>query len=137
MQWLVNTSLLKVICRCLWLCIPSNLQANIKQVRPAGDKKYTKYYIEAITFNPAIRTNIYEMTWSPSSVLTLDIQRNSNWILKTEFKLSQKQLRNKIKCEAKRHKVMPTMQQTRRSWKNRAWLAQRVWTEDKLCKEHS
>ena len=31
--------------------IPSNLQANIKQVRPAGDKKYTKYYIEAITFN--------------------------------------------------------------------------------------
>ena len=31
--------------------IPSNLQANIEQVRPAPDKWYNKYYIEAITFN--------------------------------------------------------------------------------------
>ena len=31
--------------------IPSNLQANMEQVRPAPDKKYIKYYIEAITFN--------------------------------------------------------------------------------------
>ena len=31
--------------------IPSNLLANIEQVRPAPDKQYTKYYLEAITFN--------------------------------------------------------------------------------------
>ena len=42
--------------------IPSNLQANIEQVRPAPEKYNTKCYIEAITFNPAIRTTIYEMT---------------------------------------------------------------------------
>ena len=30
--------------------ISSNLEANIEQVRPALDKKYTKYYIKAITF---------------------------------------------------------------------------------------
>ena len=31
--------------------IPSDLQANIEQVRPGPDKYNTKYYIEAITFN--------------------------------------------------------------------------------------
>ena len=31
--------------------IPSNLQASIKQVRPAPNKENTKYYVGAITFN--------------------------------------------------------------------------------------
>ena len=31
--------------------IASNLQANLEQVRPAPDKYYNKYHIEAMTFN--------------------------------------------------------------------------------------
>ena len=37
--------------------IPSNLQANIEQVRPAPDKYNAKYYIEAITFNLSNKDN--------------------------------------------------------------------------------
>ena len=37
--------------------IPSNLEANIEQVRPAPDKYNTKYYIEAITFNLSNKDN--------------------------------------------------------------------------------
>ena len=37
--------------------IPSNLQANIEQVRPAPGKLYTNYYIEAITFNLSNKDN--------------------------------------------------------------------------------
>ena len=37
--------------------IPSNLQANIEQVRPALDKKYIKYYKEALTFNLSNKDN--------------------------------------------------------------------------------
>ena len=37
--------------------IPSNLQANSEQVRPAPDKINTKYYIEAITFNLSSKDN--------------------------------------------------------------------------------
>ena len=37
--------------------IPSNLQANIEQIRPAPDKKLIKYYIEAITFNLSNKEN--------------------------------------------------------------------------------
>ena len=37
--------------------IPSNLQANIEQVRPAPNKLYTNYYIEAITFNLSNKDN--------------------------------------------------------------------------------
>ena len=31
--------------------MPSNLQTNIEKVRPAPDKKNSKYYLEATTFN--------------------------------------------------------------------------------------
>ena len=37
--------------------IPNNLQANIKQVRPAPDKWNIKYYIEAITFTLSSKDN--------------------------------------------------------------------------------
>ena len=37
--------------------IPSNLQANSGQVRPAPDKYNTKYYIEVITFNISNKNN--------------------------------------------------------------------------------
>ena len=37
--------------------IPSNLQANTEQVRPAPDKYNTKYYVEAITFNLSNKNN--------------------------------------------------------------------------------
>ena len=54
-----------------------------------------------------------------------------NWTIKLSQKI------NKGKCEAKQQKVVPTMQQTRRNKHNSEWLAQRLWTESKLCKEHS
>ena len=44
---------------------------------------------------------------------------------------------NKGKREAKWHKAMPTVQQTRRYKQNRALIAQKLWTENKLCKEHN
>ena len=37
--------------------IPSNLQANIKQVRPALDKYIMRYYIEEIIFNLSNKDN--------------------------------------------------------------------------------
>ena len=37
--------------------IPSNLQANSEQVRPAPDKCNTKCYMEAITFNLSNKDN--------------------------------------------------------------------------------
>ena len=37
--------------------IPSNLEANIEQVRLAPEKKNTTYYIEAITFNFSNKDN--------------------------------------------------------------------------------
>ena len=37
--------------------IPSNLQTNIEQVRPALDKYNTKYDLEAMTFNLSNKDN--------------------------------------------------------------------------------
>ena len=42
--------------------IPSNLQANIEQVRLVPDKYNTKYYIVAIIFNLSNTDSHYEMT---------------------------------------------------------------------------
>ena len=117
--------------------IPSNLQANIEQVRLAPDKWYTKHYIEVITFN---LSNKDKNLWNDTiTVLSANFAQVS--ATQTEFwcKLTyQIELKaNKGKCEPKRHKVMPKMQQTRRNRQNRAWLAQRLRTENKLCKEHN
>ena len=83
--------------------IPSNLQANIEQVRPAPDKWYNKYYIEAITFNVNNKDN---HLWNGMiTVLIANFARVSATQTNFWCKL----------WEAKRHKVMPTMQQTRRN----------------------
>ena len=37
--------------------IPSNLQANIEQVKPASDKYNAEYYIEAMIFNLSNKGN--------------------------------------------------------------------------------
>ena len=117
--------------------IPSNLQANIEQVRPAPNKLYTNYYIEAITFNLSNKDN---HLWNDMiTVLSANFAQVSatqtDFWCKLNYQIQPKT--NKGKCEAKRDKVMPTMQQTRRNWQNRAQLAQRLWTENKLCKEHN
>ena len=117
--------------------IPSNLQANIEQVRPAPGKLYTNYYIEAITFN---LSNKDSHLWNDViTVLSANFAQVSS--TQTEFWLKlnyQIELKtNKGKYEAKRHKVMPARQQTRRNRQNRAWLAEGLWTENKLSKEHN
>ena len=97
--------------------IPSN-QANIEQVRPAPGKQYTKYHIEWITLIQGIRTTIYEMAFLIANFAQVSFKLNSdvNWTIK----LSQKT--NKGKCEAKRHNVMPKMQQARQNRQNRECL---------------
>ena len=114
--------------------ILSNLQAKIEQVRPAPDKSYTKYYIEAITFN---LSNKYNYLWDDMiTVLSVNFKQvtanQTEFWCKLNYQIEPKT--NKGKCEAKQHKVMPAMQQTRRNRQNRAWLVQRLWTENKLCK---
>ena len=53
------------------------------------------------------------------------------WKLNYQFETKT----SKTKCEAKRHKLMLAMQQSRHNGRNRAWLAQLFWIENKLCKE--
>ena len=146
MQWLVNTSLLKVICRGVWLCkltypVIYRLTLNKSDLRQASYiqiiyKLYTSY-IEAITFNLSNKDNHLwndMITVLSANFAQVSATQTEFWC-KLNYQIEPKT--NKGKCEAKRHKVMPTMQQTRRNRPNRAWLAQRLWTENKLCKEHN
>ena len=113
----------------------TNLQANTEQVRSAPDKYNTKYYIEAITFNLSIKDNHLwndMITVLSAKFAQVSVTQTVFWC-KLNYQIEPKT--NKGKCEAKRHKVMPIMQQTRRNRQNRTWLAQRLWTENKLCKE--
>ena len=81
--------------------IPSNLQANSEQVRPTPDKCNTKYYMEAITFNLNNKDN---HLWN--GMITVF---NASF---AQVSATQTEFWCKL-CEAKRYKVMPTMQQTR------------------------
>ena len=117
--------------------IPTNLQANIEQVRPVPDKYNTKYYIEAITFNLSNKDNHLwndMITVLSANFAQVSASQTEYWC-KLNYQIEPKT--NTGKCESKQHKVMPTMQQTRRNKQNRAWLAQRLLTENKLCKEHN
>ena len=102
MQWLVNTSLLRVICRGPCLCkltYPLVYRLTLNK----SDLRRTSHILSTIMKHlpsiSAIRTIIYEITWSPSSVLTLhrsaQLKLNSdvNWTIK----LSQKQIRASAK----------------------------------------
>ena len=102
MQWLVNTSLLRVICRGPCLCkltYPLVYRLTLNK----SDLRRTSHILSTIMKHlpsiSAIRTIIYEVTWSPSSVLTLhrsaQLKLNSdvNWTIK----LSQKQIRASAK----------------------------------------
>ena len=117
--------------------IPSNLEANIEQVRSAPDKQHTKYYIETISFNLSNKDNHlwYDMIAVLSANFTQVSATQTEFWCKLNYRIEPKT--NKGKCEAKRFKVMPAMQQTRCNRRNRAWLAQRLLTENKLCKEHN
>ena len=77
--------------------IPSNLQANSEQVRAAPDKCNTKCYMEAITFNLSNKDN---HLWNG---MITDLSANFARVSATQTKFWCKL------CEAKRHKVMPTM----------------------------
>ena len=140
MQWLVNTSLLKVICRGDWLyklTYPVIYRLTLSKSDLCQTSNNIKHYIETITFNHSNKDNhpwndmITALMLTLHSSAQLKLNSDVNWTIK----LSQKQ--KKGKCEAKRHKVMPTMHQTKSNRQNRALLAQRLWTENKLFKEHN
>ena len=102
MQWLVNTSLVKVICRGVWLCkltYPVIYSLTLNKSDLYQTSKILNIIYKQLPSILATRTTIYEMTWSLSSVLTLyrsvQLKMNSdvNWIIK----LSQKQIRASAK----------------------------------------
>ena len=102
MQWLVNTSLLKVICRGVWLCkltypVIYRLTMNKSDLRQTS--KILNIILKQLPSISAIRTTIYEMTRSQSSVLALDrsVQLKLNSDVNWTIKLSQKQIRASVK----------------------------------------
>ena len=76
--------------------IPSNLQANIEQIKPAPDKYYTKYYIEAITFN--LRNYLWNdmITVLSANFAQVSAPQTEFWCKLNTFKLSQKQIRASV-----------------------------------------
>ena len=101
MQWLVNTSLLKVICRGIWLCkltYPVIYRLTLNK----SDLHQTNTILNIYKQWPpisAIRTTIYEMPWSLSSMLTLhrSVQLKLNSDVNWTIKLSQNQVRANTK----------------------------------------
>ena len=76
--------------------IPSNLQANIEQIKPAPDKYYTKYYIEAITFN--LRNYLWNdmITVLSANFAQVSAPQTEFWCKLNTIKLSQKQIRASV-----------------------------------------
>ena len=102
MQWLVNTSLLKFICRDVWLC---NLTYPViyRLILTKSDLCETSNIL-SITYKQlhlisALKTTINEMIWSPSSALALhrSVQLKLNSDVKWAIKLIQKQIRTNAK----------------------------------------
>ena len=102
MQWLVNTTLLKVICRGVCLC-KLTYPVIYRLILNKSDQRQTSKILNIIQKQlssiSAVRTTIYKMTWSLSSVLTfhrskqLKLNSDVNWTIK----LSQKQIRESAK----------------------------------------
>ena len=135
MQWLVNTSLVKVICRGIWLWKPTcpviyRLTLNKSDLRHTS--KMLNIIWKHLSSISAIRTTICVMTWPLSSALTLHRS-----VKRRKLNNHTEPKANKGKYEAKRYKVIATMQQTRHNRENRVWLTRRLWTENKLCKKCS
>ena len=122
MSCLVKTSLLKVICRGIWLY------------------KLTYLVIYRLTLNTsdlrisAWRATIYEMTRSLSSILTLhwSVQLNLNALVDWTMKRSRKQ----IKACAKQNGIRWCWQCNKRGaiGRNRTLLAWRLWTATNYVK---
>ena len=80
--------------------IPSNLQANIEQIKPAPDKYYSKYYIEAITFNLSNEDNYLwndMITVLSANFAQVSAPQTECWCKLNTIKLSQKQIRASVK----------------------------------------
>ena len=98
MQWLVTTSLLRVICRGVWLFkltypVIYRLTLNKSDLRQRS--KILNIIQKQLISISAIPTTIYEMTWSLSSVLTLyrPVQLKLNSDVSWTNKLNEKQIR--------------------------------------------
>ena len=81
----------------------------------------------------AIRTTIYEMSWPLSSVLTL--HRSVQLKLNADVNWTVKRTQKKKAC-AKQNGIKWCQQCTKADviGRNRAWLAQRLWTETNCVK---
>ena len=131
MQWLVNTSLLKVICRGVWLCTltyPVIYRLTLNK----SDLQQRSKIIFSLSSKGSHLSNDNMIT-----VLSANFAQSVQLKLNSELNYQVEPKTNKGKSKAKRHKVMPTIQQTRYNRRNKVWLAQRLWTESKLCKEHN
>ena len=74
MHWLINTSLLKVICRGAWLCkltYPVIYRLTVNRLELPQISAILNVIWKQLPSTSAIRTTIYEMAWSLTSVLTL------------------------------------------------------------------
>ena len=98
----INTSLFKVICRGPCLC-KLTYPVVYKLTLSKADLRRTSHILSTIWKHlpsiSAIRTITYEMTWSPSSVLTLhrSTQLKLNSAVNWTIKLSQRQIRASAK----------------------------------------
>ena len=122
MPCLVKTSLLKVICRGIWLCkltypVSQRLTSNNSDLRIS-----------------AIRATIYEMTISLSSILTL--HRSVQLSLNAHVNWTMKRSRKQIKTHTKQSGIMWCQQCNKPDaiGRNRALLAQRLWTATNYVK---
>ena len=126
--------MLKVKCRGIWLCkltYPVIYRLTVNR----SDLRQTITLLNIIEKQlpsiSAISPTIFETTWSLSSVLTLhrSVQLKLNSDVK-QITASASAKQNSIRWCQQRNKP-------RRNRENRAWLAQMLWTEKKLCKEHA
>ena len=128
--------MLKVICRGIWLCkltyrVIYRLMLNKSELRQTSTipNIYKQW-----PWISAIRTTIYKMTCSLSSMLTLyrSVQLKLNAFVNWTMKRSKKQ----IKACGKQNGIRWCQQCNKPGAisRNRAWLAQRLWTETNMWK---
>ena len=102
MQWLVNTSLPEVTCRCVWLSkvtYPVTYRLTLNKSDLLQTSNILTIIYKQLPSISAIRATIYEITWSLPLVPTLHklVQLKWNSDVNRTIELSQKQIRGNAK----------------------------------------
>ena len=138
-QLLVNTSLLKFICKGILLCkltclVIYRLTLNMSDMRQTSAILNIDIYRKQWPSISPISTTSYEMAWSLSSVVTFhrSVQHNLNADVNWTMKYSQK----KVKACSKQKGIRWCQQLNKPGGigKNRASLARKLWTETNYLK---